>query len=139
MAVTSTPRSTHGSIGQVSGFSQLTAMVGLGDEVQEDVVDDADAGEEKQDPGVGGGWLPSRDRVARGSGLRDDAGQPGRRPHELEKPRRRHSGEYARVAPIGQAKAQMPHLVSLEEAGGDAKDQRYRREEPEEERAGQLA
>src|SRR6202011_6067223 len=104
MAVTSTPRSTHGSIGQVSGFSQLTAMVGLGDEVQEDVVDDADAGEEKQDPGEGGGWLPSRDRVARGSGLRDDAGQPGGREHELEKPRRGHSAEYARGPTLRQPK-----------------------------------
>src|ERR1700674_882266 len=139
MAVSSTPRSTHGSMGQVSGFSQLTAMVGLSDEVQEDGIDDADAGEEKQDPGERGGWLPSRDRIARGSGLRDDAGQPGGREHELEKPRRGHSAEYARVATVSQAKAKVPHLVALKEAGGDAKDQRNRREEPEEERAGQLA
>src|SRR6202521_2818218 len=139
MAVSSTPRSTQGSMGQVSGFSQLPAMVGLRDEVQEDVVDDADTGEEKQDPGEGGGWLASRDRITRRSRLRNDAAQPGGREHELEKPRRGHPAEYARVATVSQAKAQVPHLVALKEAGGDAKDQRSRREEPEEERAGQLA
>src|SRR6266850_3917255 len=134
MAVTSTPRMTQGSMGQLSGF-----MARLGDEVQEDVVDDADGGEEKQDPREGGGWPPSRDGIAGRPGLRHDAGEPCGCPHELKEPCRRHAAEHAWIATLCQSEAQMPHLVALEETGGNGKDQGHRGQEAEQESASQLA
>src|SRR6202165_4245170 len=107
MAVTSTPRSTHGSMGQVSGFSQLTphAMAGLGDEVQEDVIDDADGGEKEQNPGERGGGPPPEDGVPCRTGLQDDAAEPGGGERKLNNPRARHPAEHAWITTVGQAKA----------------------------------
>src|ERR1700693_5626579 len=109
MAVTSIPSRTHGSMGHVSGFSQLTpeAMAGLRDEVQEDVVDDADSGEEDKDPGERGCGPPPPDRVACRTGLQHDAAEPGGGQRKLHHPRSGQASKDARIATVGQAKAKV--------------------------------
>src|SRR5256885_16892811 len=102
MAMTSTPRMTQGSMGQASGF-----MARLGDEVEEDVVDDADGGQEKEDPREGGGRLASSDGIARRPGLRHDAGEPRGGPDELKEPCRRPAAEHAWITTLGQSAAPM--------------------------------
>src|SRR5438105_12699332 len=141
MAVSSTPSSTHGSIGHVSGFSQLmpASTAGSGDEVEEDVIDDGDGGQEDQDPGKGSRRPPADDRVAGRPDLHDDAAQPGGGQRELDDPGAGQARKDARIAPVSQAEAQVPHLVALEQAGRNAKDEGHRREQTEEEGAGSLA
>src|ERR1700694_287109 len=117
MAVTSTPRRTHGSTGQVSGFIQLAGagIARLRDEVQEDVVDDADGGEEEQDPGKGACWLPARNRVTGRTCLHHDTAQPGGRQGELDDPRSRHAAEDGRETALRQTKPEVPHFIPLKE------------------------
>src|SRR6266550_5958694 len=137
MAVSSTPSSTQGSIGHVSGFSQLmlVSTAGSGDEVQEDVIDDGDGSQEDQDPGKGARRAPTGDRVAGRPDLHDDAAQPGGGQRELDDPGAGQAGKDARIAPVSQAEAEVPHLIALEQAGRNAKDESHWREQTEEQSA----
>src|ERR1700694_5573993 len=141
MAVTSTPSRTQGSIGQVSGFIQLAGegIARLRDEVQEDVVDDADGGKKEQDPGKGACWLPARNRVTGRTGLRHDTAQPGGRQGELDNPRSGHAAEDGRITALRKTKPKVPHFISLEEGGRNPKDEGDRREQAKEEVARRLA
>src|SRR5438477_1009542 len=105
--------------------------VDLGDEIEEEVVDDADGGEENQDPGKRAGRPTPRDRVTRWTGLRHDAAQPRARDKELDEPRSRHAAEDAGITTLGKAEPEVPHFVSLENARGDGVDERARREDSE--------
>src|SRR2546421_409332 len=137
MAVTSIPRSSQGSMGQVSGFNQLTpeAMAALLNEVEQDKVDDADGGEVDREPGECRRGMRAYHGVTTRPGLEQNGRQPGRGANELDQPRTGEPGENARIAALRKAKAEVPHAIALEEAGGDAEHQADRGQQAEQEAA----